>query len=110
MIKPAIQITVVDDSRSEQCAAECGLDWSSAEVRALASQQIKTRFSEKIGLEYLDLAKATANRKPPELSQKIEGKNLLFPLLMINGQLRISGDFDIRQLLDAIEAEIEIGV
>ncbi len=109
MNKPTIQITIVDDSRGEKCDAECGLDWSSAEVITLASQRIKDRFGEKIELEYLDLAKATANRHTLELSQEIKGKNLLLPLLTINGRLRISGIFDVRQLLDAIEAEMEIG-
>lgn len=110
MIKPTIQITIVDDSRGEQCHAECGLDWSAAEVIALASQRIKDRFGEEIALEYLDLAKATANRHTLELSQEINGEKLLLPLLTINGQLRISGQFDVRQLLDAIEAEMEIRV
>ncbi len=109
MIKHTIQITIVDDSRTEKCEGECGLDWSSAEVIALASQRIKDRFGEKIELEYLDLAKATANRHTLELSQEIKGKNLSLPLLTINSQPRISGQFDVRQLLDAIEAEMEIG-
>ncbi|MBI4284032.1 MAG: hypothetical protein HY663_06145 [Chloroflexi bacterium] len=107
-MKPTIQITVVDDSRVEQCDAECGLDWSSAEVRALASQSLQGRFGENIELAYLDLAEAAPNRRTLALSQEIKGKNLLLPLLTINGQIRISGDFDIRQLLDAIEAEMEI--
>ena len=108
MIKHTIQITIVDDSRAEKCDAECGLDWSSAEVIALASQRIKDRFGEKIKIEYLDLSEATANRHTLELSQEIKGKNLLLPLLTINGQPRISGQFDVRQLLDAIEVEMEI--
>ncbi len=108
--KPTIQITIVDDSRNEQCEAECGLEWSSAEVITQASQQIKNRFDQKIELEYLDLAKATANHHTLELSQEIKEKNLLLPLLTINGQLRISGGFDVRQLLDAIEAEMEIEI
>jgi hypothetical protein len=30
-------------------------------------------------------------------------------LLVLNGHLRISGNFDIRQMLDVIETELEIG-
>lgn len=110
MSKHTLQITIVDDSRGEKCDAECGLDWSSAEVIALANQRIKDRFGEKIELAYLDLANATANRYTLELSQGIKEKNRLLPLLTINGQPRISGQFDIRQLVDAIEAEMEIEV
>jgi hypothetical protein len=35
-------------------------------------------------------------------------KDLSLPLLIIDGQTRISGQFDIRQLIDAINAEVEI--
>ena len=110
MIKHPIQITIVDDRRGEQCDAECGIDWSSAEAVALASQRIKDRFSDKINLEYLDLSQAIANHDALEWSQAIKDKKLSLPLLLINGQLRISGQFDIRQLLDVVEAEMEIGV
>lgn len=106
LIKQAIQITIVDDSKGEKCHAHCGVDWSSVETIALASQRIKDRFSYNIQLEYLDLSKPVADHRALELNPGI--KNLSLPLLLINGKPRISGQFDIRQLLDAIDAEIEI--
>ncbi len=109
MPKHDIQIVIVDDSKVAKCDAECGTDWSSAEAISLASQQIKDRFGNKIKLEYLDLSQTAAYSHALELSQDIKNKNLLLPLLLINGQTRISGQFDIRQLLDTIEAEREIG-
>ncbi len=109
MLKHDIQIVILDDSKGEQCDAECGIDWSSAEAIALASRQIKDRFGEEIKLEYVDLAQLAVHPHALELSQKIKNKNLLLPLLLINGETRISGQFDIRQLLDSIEAEREIG-
>ena len=105
--KPTIQISIVDDSEGEKCDARCGEDWSSAEVIALANQSIKERFGDKIKLEYLDLAKPMTNHVL-ELMQRIRNENLPLPLLVINGEPRISGPFDIRQLLDAIDAEMEI--
>ncbi len=109
LIEHTMKITILDDSRVEKCDTDCGLAWSSAEIINLASQQTRGRFGDKVKLEYLDLAKATANAETLEWSQAIKNKNLPLPLLIINGQARISGQFDIRQLLDAIEAEIEIG-
>jgi len=103
-----IQITIVDDSKSEKCNAHCGVDWSSPQVIALASQRIRDRFGDKIELDYLDLSKSITNHPTPELNQIAGRKNLPLPLLVINGQPRISGQFDIRLLLDAIEAELEI--
>ena len=108
MIKHIIQITIVDDSKVEKCDAHCGVDWSSAEVIALASQRIKDRFGDKIQLEYLDLSKPIINHRALELSQQVKDKNLSLPLLVLNGQSRISGQFNIRQLVDAIEVEVEI--
>lgn len=107
--KDVIQITILGDSSREECDASCGEDWSSPEVIALARHRIKDGFGNKVRLEYLSLSKATANHQVLEWSQVIKSKSLAVPLLLINGDPRISGRFDIRQLLDAIEAEIEIG-
>jgi len=108
LIRHAIQITIVDDSKGEKCDAHCGVDWSSAEAIALANKRIKDRFGGKIQLEYIDLSKPMTNHHALELNQRIRNKNLPLPLLLINGEPRISGQFDIRQLLDAIDAEMEI--
>ncbi len=109
MSKPTIQITIVDDSRGEKCQAECGIAWSSPESIALAGRRIRERFGDKTRLEYLDLSQTPVSPRISVLSQQIKDKNLSLPLLLINSQSRISGQFDIRQMLDAIEAEIEIG-
>jgi len=108
LVKQTIQITIIDDSKGEKCEAHCGVDWSSAEAIALANQRIRDRFGDKIQLEYLDLSKPVANRHSLKLSQEVKNKNLSLPLLLINGKPRISGQFDNRLLLDAIEAEAEI--
>ena len=104
----AIQITIVDDSCREKCDFRCGIDWSSAEVITLASDRIKDRFGSKIKLDYLDMAEPVTNRYALELSCRARKEKLPLPLLVIDGQPRISGEFDIRLLLDAIETELEI--
>lgn len=107
--KDTIHITILDDTRKQECDASCGEDWSLPETIALANQRIKDRFGEKVTLEYLDLPGATANQRTLEWDRIIKNKNLSLPLLLVNGELRISGQFDIRQLLDVVDAEIEIG-
>ncbi len=109
MAKHDIKITIVNDSRRQECGAECGTDWSSPEAMALANQRIKGRFGNGVQLAYLDMSKEVANHDALEWREVIKNKNLLLPLLLLNGQLRISGQFDIRQLLDTIEVEIEMG-
>ncbi len=107
-IKHTIQVTIADNPKGEKCDAHCGLDWSSAETISLASEQIKGRFGDRIQLKYLDLSQPITEHHALELSQQVKDKDLSLPLLVINGQPRISGQFDIRQLLDAIETEVEI--
>jgi len=108
--KASIQVTIINDSRLPACEASCGLDWSSAEIRDLASQQIRVRFGENTQLEYFDIAEGKTGKETDEWNDTISTRNLSLPVLMVNGQPRISGQFDIRQLLDAIEADMEIGV
>jgi len=104
-----IQVTIINDSRRQECEAECGIDWSSSEAVALASQRTKDRFGDKIQLAYLDLSKDVKNQDALEWNEVIKNKDLSLPLMLLNGQMRISGRFDIRQLLDTIEVELEMG-
>ena len=101
-----IQVTIIDDSNSERCDVECGVDWSSAAAITLADQKIKDKFGDKAPLEYIDLAKAPYSQHVLELMQMVEDRPL--PLLLINGHPRASGQFDIRQILDTVEVDLEI--
>lgn len=40
--------------------------------------------------------------------RKIAKENLPMPLLLVDGEVRIAGEFEIRQLIDAIEAVKEM--
>jgi len=108
MVKLSIQITIIYDSEGETCDARCGIDWSSAEAIALINQRIKERFDDRVELGYVDLSKPSTNHRALKLNQAIKTENLPLPLLVIDGQVRISGQFDTHLLLDAIDAEIEI--
>jgi disulfide oxidoreductase YuzD len=104
-----IHITILNNTRKQECDAACGEDWSLPETIALANQRIKDRFGDRAKLEYLDLPGSAGNQKILEWNRLIKNKNLSLPLLLVNGEIRISGQFDIRQLLDVVDAEIEIG-
>jgi len=108
--KSNIDITILNDTNRQECGACIEIDWSAPESIDLARQRIKDRFNDKIQLTYIDLSRGTKNHRASEWSQKIKDKNLMVPLLLINGELRISGQFSIRQLLDAIETVMEMGV
>ena len=110
MSKDDIQVIIVfDPDKVNECGVDCGESWSSAEAIDLARQRVIDRFGAGIRLECLDLSKSGITGLSLELQQKIRNGILPLPLLVINGEPRISGQFDIRLLLDAVEAEIEIG-
>ncbi len=100
-----IDVLIVDNSQSEPCQASCGVDWSSGEAITLARQRIKERFGAPVRLEYLDLSRASGHL---ELKRKV--KDLPLPVLVINGETRVSGQFDTRMLLDVIDAALEISL
>ena len=105
--KESLQVTILHDKTRRTCDAACGVDWSLPASIALARRQIKDRFGNRARLRYFDLSKATPG--VVKWDQLVKEQGLALPALLIEGKPRISGDFDYRQLLDAIEAEMEMG-
>lgn len=108
LIEDRIQITILFDSQAEQCDPECGLDWSSPGSVALVNQGVQDRFGTRVKAEYVDLAKTESSQEAEKWRQAVREINLPLPLLLINGQPRISGQFDVRRLIDTVEAEMEM--
>ena len=109
MTEATIEISIIDESSRRDCDAGCGTDWSSPDAVALATRQIENRFGSEVRLEYSDLSRDAVDRQALEWRQAIRERNLSVPLLLINGRLRVAGQFDVRQIVDAVEAEMEIG-
>ncbi|UCB43551.1 MAG: DUF1462 family protein [Dehalococcoidales bacterium] len=109
MTEATVDIKIIDDTSRRDCDAACGTDWSSPEAINLASRQIRSRFGEEMQLEYVDLSRTIPDHAIARWQQTIRERSLSVPLLLINGQLRVAGQFDTRQIIDAIEAEIEMG-
>jgi hypothetical protein len=101
MPKRALQVAIFYDRKVKECGANCGLDWSVADVAENAQRHVRQRFGKAVNLSITNLSEARKIKITP-------GENLNPPLLIINGVLRISGPFDLRQLSDAIEAEMEM--
>ena len=101
-----IEVTVVYDSSMKKCEAACGLDWSSVETFAVMKRRVTERFDATVTLELIDIA--SVNSRNNKLRERIKRESLLLPFLLIDNVLRISGEFDARQLLDVIEVETEI--
>jgi disulfide oxidoreductase YuzD len=101
-----IKVTIVYDSSIKKCEAACGLDWSSAETFTILKRRVAEKFGATAKLELIDVA--GNNPRNNKFKERIKKESLSLPVLLINNALRISGEFDARQLLDAIEVEGEL--
>ncbi len=90
----ALQILIIDNDYGTLCQTKCGTDWSSPDVRTRVTKELKERYEDRIKIEY---TKAAVNHSG-------EGS-----ILMMNGQIRLTGQFDKLQLIEIIETELELG-
>lgn len=102
----AVNVTIIFDSRKVQCEGRCGPDWASPETVATAKKRLNERFGKTVKLVLLDLS--ASGKTESGWQKRIAGDNLNVPLLLVNNEIRIPGEFDIRQMMDAIEVEQEI--
>ena len=106
MPESKVKITIVDDtSSSSRCGAGCGTDWSKTESIETAREEIRDRFGKRASLDYVDLVAPSK----PAVARKVRStvKGMPIPVLLANGRPRIAGEFDVRQILDVIEADLE---
>lgn len=105
MPEPRLKMIIVDDSKSGACPAGCGADWSSPEAISAARQAIRDRFGDNVKLEYLEFSSTADSKIVRHIRSQVRG--MPFPVLLANGHPRIAGEFDTRQLMDVIEADLE---
>ncbi len=99
-----LKVIIVNHSGIVHCQVGCGLDWSQPGNLKLAEERLQARYGTEVQLEYRDLA-----RTGKVFSEAGEAEEeARFPRLLINGKMKIAGDFDLRMLLDAVEVEAEI--
>jgi len=102
-----LRVTIVNYSGSLHCQAGCGWDWSQPEHLKLADERLQSRYGAKVQLDYVDLAQLgsppLADCEVGELEEEAP-----FPRLVVNGRVKIAGDFDLRMLLDAVEVVAEM--
>jgi hypothetical protein len=106
LTEPSVLVTIVADSTSQRCSGNCAGDWSFPDALDLARQRISERFGDRAVLELVDLSSPSDSPHVRKIKASVQGMPL--PVLLANGRPRIAGEFDIRQLLDVIEAGLEV--
>ena len=103
-----IQVAILDDSRSQKCEGQCGMDLSSPQELKTIAKLLKKIYGESVQLEYRDLGGSSVEDSLLAIAEQASLDALPLPLLLINGKPRISGYFDLRLMQDVIQAEMEI--
>lgn len=101
-MKPDVRLTVVGNSNAPLCQANCGTDWSLPETLAQARRTLKERFGDSVEIEYADIVRGKKTTRPL--------KGTSYPLLVVGNNIRLAGQFDLRQVMDIAEAELEMAV
>jgi hypothetical protein len=101
-----LRIIIADTCNSQVCAGNCGGDWSLPEALNTARQRISQRFGNQVELEYIDLLKVDDSEDIRKIREAV--KDMPMPVLLADDRPRIAGTFDMRQLIDVIEACLEV--
>ena len=103
-----IRVTILDDSCVKRCEGRCGLDLSTPGRIQSISDLLKKLYGENVCLDYHDLGDASVEDPFLTVPEEARPTASSLPLLLVNGKPRISGYFDLRQIQDVIQAEIEM--
>lgn len=104
-----MRVVIVNHSGSIHCQVGCGWDWSQPDHLKLAEERLHSRYGSLVQLDYIDLARSGSPPLAECQTDEMEEEEMRFPRLVINGKMKIAGDFDMRMLLDAVEVEAEMG-
>jgi disulfide oxidoreductase YuzD len=97
----SVLIKIINNSR-RICQTDCSTDWTQVSAVLQTQSVLKEKFGDNVKLVYQDVSS-------DETESKKYQEETSFPLLVIEGQVRLAGRFEIRQIVDIIQAHLEIG-
>ncbi len=107
----AIHVAIFDQrGEGKVCLEGCGADWCAPEVQQEAVERLRQIHGDQVRFEFFDLADPGGRARNPQVAAQVQSGGLQLPLLMINSEVRITGHFDLRQLVDAVEAQEELDI
>jgi disulfide oxidoreductase YuzD len=65
------------------------------------------RFGEAVEVEYVDMADANAQARFPELLDAVQEHALPYPLVAVDGQVRLAGTAQYYRILPLVEAALK---
>lgn len=108
-MKRPIKVAVYEQlDNAKMCSESCGVNWLKLEPQKDARERLQKIYGDSVKIEFFDLDTPENRQKHSDWLKRVKEENLLLPLLVINGEVRISGFFDTRMLLDMVDAEGEL--
>jgi disulfide oxidoreductase YuzD len=66
------------------------------------------KYGEQVQVEYIDLADPGSQEEYSEVSKLAEERDLLYPLVAVNGHLRVAGSAHYYRILPLVEEALEV--
>ncbi len=108
-MKRPLNVAIIEQAANAKlCSESCGVNWLKPEPQKDAGERLRKLYGNSVNIEFLDLDIPEVRQKHGGWLKRVKEENLLLPLLVINGEIRISGFFDTRMLLDMVDAEGEL--
>ena len=77
------------------------------ETTRITQFYVQQRYGPSVQVDYIDLGKAEAGEEFQELLALIADQNLPYPLVAINGQLRLAGSADYYRVIALVEEALQ---
>lgn len=113
------RITVFGAERDDECSVEgtgaegscAGCDggsctppqWSPLEAYLFLERELGRKYADKVWVEFIDLDDDNNAEKFAGLIQAVEQRGLQYPLVAIDGEIKMAGGFDLDAICDEIE-------
>ncbi|MBI4333701.1 MAG: hypothetical protein HY673_20755 [Chloroflexi bacterium] len=107
MTPPRIEVTVLVDSAAPSCEGDCVMDWLKPENQAVARRELARKHGDGAAVDFVDIRASSPGAPRAGLVRQTLAGNPRFPALLLNGNPRIAGPFDLRMLLDMVETEMD---
>jgi len=90
------------------CTEGCGMDWLVEENQKLAHELVEQGFGSSVSLRFVNLAEPGAEAAYRSLVEHVRAEGIVLPVLIINGEVKIAGYFDLRMLNEMIDATSDL--
>ena len=106
-IKSRVNVTVLGNSEGEICRSGWGPRRSSEETTEITRGLLGRLYGDQVSIEYYDTAKPDDLVRSSELLAKVPEHRMYYPLVFIDGELKIVGSAEYYQILYSVRELVD---